>query len=34
MDEYASGAWFDGWTAPLRRPAGDPPVTPTRRRGS
>jgi len=28
MDEYASGAWFDGWTVPVTAPAGSPPVTP------
>jgi REP element-mobilizing transposase RayT len=26
MDEYASGAWFSGWTAPVTRPPGDAPV--------
>jgi REP element-mobilizing transposase RayT len=26
MDEYASGPWFSGWTAPPRPPAGTPPV--------
>jgi REP element-mobilizing transposase RayT len=28
MDECASGAWFTGWSAPPRTPAGEPPVTP------
>jgi REP element-mobilizing transposase RayT len=26
IDEYASGAWFAGWTAPVTRPEGDAPV--------
>jgi hypothetical protein len=26
MDEYASGAWFTGWTSPAKPPPGDAPV--------
>jgi hypothetical protein len=28
IDECASGAWFSGWSSPVRRPAGDAPVAP------